>query len=466
VIRDRQGAIRVADWAPLAVGDPMPGEPDGIADLVRQLRGEAQRITAVAGRLRAVNAGDFWTGDAANEFSSRVGRAAPDLDLAAGRIETTVTALNRYLQAMGDCQSRGRTAVLRARDADADIARAQGGLQAAAEQAARDAAAAGVRAAQTPGVSSPAPPTATWVPNWNSVLEEAQQARADAVRLFNIAVGDYDDAVRRCVADLGPAVHDALTDPVHHGLFARVAHAAESGVRAGVHAVEDVNENVVEWSHEHFFTLDGISDSLGIAAAVAGFVPGAEGVALALSATKTALDYGLYRAGKKDWNDVKNDLVGTALFGAGRVLTGVSRARTAAEAAKETATASKEIAATSAEINEAEHAGEVVEPRLLTHLQTTQEARGGFEDITESLGQGTSRSWWRESGHAFRHLNLTAPGDDALTIDRYARYAAKGSNVIESYSKTKDAAQLVKSATELATGDKPERSTIRGYEIL
>ena len=202
-----------------------------------------------------------------------MGRAAPDLDLAAGRIETTVTALNRYLQAMGDCQSRGRTAVLRARDADADIARAQGGIQAAAEQAARDAAAAGVRAAQNPGVAAPPPPTATWGPNWNSVLEEAQQARADAVRIFNTAVDDYDQAVRRCVADLGPAVHDALTDPVHHGLFDRVVHAAESGVRAGVHAVEDVNENVVEWSHEHFFTLDGISDSLGIAAAVAGFVP-------------------------------------------------------------------------------------------------------------------------------------------------------------------------------------------------
>ncbi|HVW31797.1 MAG TPA: hypothetical protein VHL53_04595, partial [Acidimicrobiia bacterium] len=79
----------MADWTPLAEGDPLPGDPNGVADLVGRLRGEVGRIRAAATRLRAVNAGDFWTGDSANEFASRVGRAAPDLELAATRIDTT-----------------------------------------------------------------------------------------------------------------------------------------------------------------------------------------------------------------------------------------------------------------------------------------------------------------------------------------------------------------------------------------
>jgi len=378
---------------------------------------------------------------------------------------------------MGDCQSRGRTAVLRARDADADIARAQAGIQAAADQAVNDVAAAGIRAAQSPGVPSPTLPTATWGPNWNSVLEEAQQTRAEAVRIFNSAVEDYDQAVRRCVADLGPAVHDALTDRVHHGLLNRVVHAAESGVRAVGHAVEEANEamnhvveavdeNVAEWVHDHFLTLDGISDSLGIAAAVAGFVPGAEGVALGLSASKTALDYGLYKAGRKDWKDVKNDLVGTALFGAGRALVGVSRARTAATAVQKSADATKEAARLGREIEEAGESGQTIAAELRANLRSARARIQRFDEITEHLGNGTSRSWWKESGHAFRHLDLKVPRQDSLSIDRYARYAARSSDVIEHYSKTKDAAELVKSTAEVVTGDKPEGWKIGDYEVL
>lgn len=467
--------VPAADWTPLADVDAMPGDPDGIADLGRRLRSEAQRIRGVAARLRSVNARDFWAGDAADEFAARVGRAAPDLDLAAGRIETTATALTRYLQAIGDCQARGRTAVLRARDADAEIARAQAGLEAAANQAVKDIAAAGVRGQE--GTAVPAPPTTSWGPNWNSLLEEAQQARADAVRMFNAAVQDYDRAVRRCVADLGPAVHDALTDPVHHGLFNRVVHAVESGVSTAVHTVEDVNdavahvaetvnENVVEWSHHHFFTLDGISESLGIAAAVAAFVPGAEGVALALSASKAAFDYGLYKAGKKDFKDVRDDLIGTAAFGAGRMLTGFARARVATKAAQETLNASERAARLGRDLQQAEHAEQAVQSELRAQVASARGEIHRFKEITETLGEGTSPSWWKESSRAFRHLDLKLPGEEALKIDRLARYTAKSADALEDYSKAKDAAELVKTSAEAVTGAKPKGPMIGDYELL
>jgi|GEM_PF-5437792 len=437
----------------------MPGDPEGIADLVRRLRGEAQRITAAVGRLRAVNAGEFWTGEAANEFAARLGRAAPDLDLAAGRIDTTANALNRYLQAMGDCQGRGRTAVIRARKADDDIALALANIQAAADQAAKDLAAAGIRGQL--GVSAPAPPTAAWGPNWNSVLQEAEQDRADAARLFNAAVEDYDQAVRRCVADLGPAVHDALTDP-HHGLFNRIVHTAESGLDAVAH----VGDNMAGWVDHHLLTLDGWSDTLGIAAAVAAFVPGAEGVALALSATKTALDYGLYLSGDKEWKDVRDDLIGAALFGAGRIATGISRARTAATAGAEGVKATQQAAHWGLEIEEAEQAGRAVESGLRIKRATAVADIRRFDDIVHGLGEGTSRSWWSESAHAFRHLELKVPDEKALKIDRFARYAARSSQLSEGYSKAKDTAELVKSGAEAFTGKNPEGKKIGDYEIL
>lgn len=438
----------------------MPGDPNGIADLCGRLRAEAQRIRAVAARLQSVNAGDFWISESANEFASRVGRAAPDLDLTATRIETTATALNRYLQAIGDCQSRGRTAVLRARDAEAELARARAGVQAEADQAAKDLAAAGIQAAQNPGVT-PSAPVSAWGPNWKSVLEGAEQARTDALRLFNAAVDDYQQAVRRCISDLGPAVHDALADP-HHGVFNRIVHTAESGLNAVAH----VGDNVADWVDHHLLTLDGISDTLGIAAAVAAFVPGAEGVALALSATKTALDYGLYLSGDKEWKDVRNDLVGTALFGAGRILIGVSRARTAATATREAVKATEEAAQLGRKIEEAERTARTVDSGWRAGKASAEARIVRFDDVAESLGRGTSRSWWKESGRAFRHLDLEAPGGESLSIDRYARYAAKTTHVIGRYSKTKDAAELVKSAAESVTGEKPEGPIIGAYEIL
>ena len=133
----------------------------------------------------------------------------------------------------------------------------------------------------------------------------------------------------------------------------------------------------------------------------------------------------MYRAGdKKDWKDFRDDLIGTALFGAGRVATGVARARTAAEAGKETVDASRTIARAGAEIEEAERTGQAVDSSVLIHLDTAQVNIRRSSEITESSRQGHEQVLVEGERSAFRHLDLEAPGEKALSIDRFARFAA------------------------------------------
>ena len=48
----------------------MPGDPDGLAHLVRLLRSEAQGIRDALTRLAGVNTQEFWEGEAASAFAN------------------------------------------------------------------------------------------------------------------------------------------------------------------------------------------------------------------------------------------------------------------------------------------------------------------------------------------------------------------------------------------------------------
>jgi hypothetical protein len=63
-------------------------------------------------------------------------------------------------------------------------------------------------------------------------------------------------------------------------------------------------------------------------------------------------------------------------------------------------------------------------------------------------------------------LDLKLPGEEALKIDRLARYTAKSADALEDYSKAKDAAELVKTSAEAVTGAKPKGPMIGDYELL
>ena len=121
-------------WMPLSAGDPLPGDPDGLAQLADHLQKEADGMRDALARLRAVNASEFWEGEAATAFADARGRVAPDLELLIGRIQLSADALRGFVPAMGDCQRRGRIAVNRAREAEANLARAQAGLDEARQK--------------------------------------------------------------------------------------------------------------------------------------------------------------------------------------------------------------------------------------------------------------------------------------------------------------------------------------------
>ena len=56
---------------PLSDVDPMPGDPDGLANLGRLLRSEAQGIRDALTRLAGVNTEEFWEGEAAQYSKSK-----------------------------------------------------------------------------------------------------------------------------------------------------------------------------------------------------------------------------------------------------------------------------------------------------------------------------------------------------------------------------------------------------------
>src|SRR5256885_10210545 len=159
----------MADWSPLAEGDPLPGDPFGLADLIGLLRDEALGIDETADQLRAIDAGATWSGEAASAFTQQRQLLAPDLDLVASRIEAAIRALDAFGRSLDTAQAEGRRAVFQARDSEERITRARLGLEDMARQAADPQLAAPRRAAQFPDLPPPAP-EAYWGPNWPGEL--------------------------------------------------------------------------------------------------------------------------------------------------------------------------------------------------------------------------------------------------------------------------------------------------------
>ncbi|MDQ1491828.1 MAG: hypothetical protein QOJ23_4342 [Actinomycetota bacterium] len=418
-------------WIPLSDVDPLPGDPNGLAELVAFLRSEALQMQDALNRLGAVNSEEFWEGDAASIFADSRGRLRPDLEMVIGRIRTSADALNAFIPAMGDCQSRARIAVNRAREAEIALARARFGAEDAARQAAADHAAAEAAAEAKPGVAPP-PPPAYWGPNWNGMIEQAEQERAAAARFFNAAVHDYETAANQCANGLSPAIADRLRDPQHHGLFDRVVHAVEGVAGVGVKAVEEAGEGLVrgvEWFGETTLDhLDEVSEVLGVAAMVTGFIPPLKGVSLALAGTKMAVDASLVLAGRGDWSAVRDDAIGFAFYGAGRALTGIARAKTGLAAATKVAEDAKKMQGLLSETVEGEQAVQrtLDVTRLGVNMRRTNE-------VAKEFAEDAARPLMRETVATIRGFGAEVPGRAALSLSRSATICAIGVKGGETY---------------------------------
>lgn len=240
------------NWAPLAEDDPLPGDPQGVAQLISLLRDEALALSDTATQLRGIDAGTIWHGDAATAFRQRQEHLQPDLELVGNRIYNTTQALDQLGRAMDAAQSEARRALSSARDAEERIARARLGIETMAGQ---------VGTPEAPALSGPLArpdPGPVLGPNWQGQLDEAEAQMIAAQRLFADACEIYRDAEHRCDQMLAETVHDHLADPHHRGVFATVGHAFA---------------NIAD----HFTSVEGFSELMGASAAVcgvAGMVPG------------------------------------------------------------------------------------------------------------------------------------------------------------------------------------------------
>ena len=217
------------------------------------------------------------------------------------RFERVSAALSSYVPGLGEAQSQARTALARAKEAQADIDSAKGAIQQqnrdaeAAKQAADD------WATTHPG--QPPPPPQTWAsPNYNARLDQAQAELEAARRMLEDAKKIRDDAAHRCADTIGDASHDDLKNDT--GLFHRIGHA--------------------------------ISNFVEKAAPIVGFAAGVLGVAaiffpvlapFALAAGAMALVLDSYKAVEtgEGWGLVAMDAVGLATFGIGRAFSSVAK---------------------------------------------------------------------------------------------------------------------------------------------
>lgn len=286
---------------------------------------------------------------------------------------------------------------------------------------------------------TPPPPPAYWGNNWQAVIEEAEQERAVAARQFADAVHDYEAAANRCAESLHPAIADRLRDPHHRGLFGGIAHVVGGVGHTIAEGVEDVGAGVVHLAEDYVKTdleiagfvvehLDVVSEGLGVASMAAGFVPGLQGVSLALSGAKLVLDLGLVVAGDGDWKAVGGDAAGFALFGLGRGLAAFSRSETGIAAATKVVSETDELRRVASGTAEGEQAVErtLEMSRLSVNIRRTREVANEFAD-------DAARPLMRETLVMIRDFGAELPDRGVLSLSRGAMVAATAHKGVEAY---------------------------------
>jgi len=194
----------MADWTPLAEGDPLPGDPGGLGGLAALLGTDAGELSGVLGDLKKVDAEEVWTGENADRFTAARSKVVPKLKGLADEISKASEALRKCCPGMGNSQNLARTAVTRAREATESLNKANAGLAELASQVALTTG----PFMSAPGAPPPPPAPAVWAPNYTGMRDEAQEALDAARRLFEKAREEYDEAVDRCVKDLKKILSD------------------------------------------------------------------------------------------------------------------------------------------------------------------------------------------------------------------------------------------------------------------
>ncbi|MFD5181811.1 putative T7SS-secreted protein [Streptomyces sp. NPDC058372] len=312
--------------------DPVPGDPEDVARLGRELRKTAEAIEKQAGEIKALASVEAWKSKTAEEFREQAEGAGDKLrkafrryDEASQALGTTVNAdvcSTQYASELARAQKMADKALSDAEAADEDIRSAKSALSAQPDDTPKD---------------DPA------TKRHEKAEENATSALKAAKEAVASAKGIRDAAAKRA-AD---AIHDVIED---------------DGLKDGW---KDKFQN---WVHENSGWLKEISKWAGRIALWAGLLALAVGwipvigqiaaavlnaIALIASITALAVDLTLYLGGEGSLKAVILDAVGVATFGLGRAAIAGGKAASAGARALARSSLYKQMVAGGAKIKDA-----------------------------------------------------------------------------------------------------------------
>ncbi|KAB1986928.1 hypothetical protein [Streptomyces triticiradicis] len=202
-------AGRPRDWHPIADSDPVPGDPDRMAALGRQLRKTAEELDRQIRNLKAVVDVDAWDNKSGREFREKAKGNVKKLEAAFERYDTAATAIGSEVVEVGG----GYQDKLHARPHDyaSDLNRAQEIADAALKDAQDADERKGAAQKKLDGLSDK-----------DKKKEDADKDRKDLEDKRDAAGGEIDaarekvDAARRIRDDAAKRAREAIDDIISH----------------------------------------------------------------------------------------------------------------------------------------------------------------------------------------------------------------------------------------------------------
>ncbi|MFF5102119.1 putative T7SS-secreted protein [Streptomyces sp. NPDC000134] len=303
---------RAEEWAVIGeLSDPIPGDPEEIAGLGRELRRTAEAIKKQADEIKALASVDEWKSKTAEEFRKEAEEAEGKLRKAFKRYDTAADALGEkvveggsskeYASELHRAQTMADKALRDAREADDEQRASSGAIDKLPEKTADDA------------------------PD-RKKLEKRQEAATTALEK---AKKDL-EAAKRVRDAAAKRARDAIRHAIDH-----------DGLKDGTW------DKFKDWVHDNSGWIKKALDTLGWVATICGTLSLMVGwvpiVGQALAAVLGTIALGatllslvghtlLALAGEGSWFDVALDVVGLATFGIGRgALAGAKGASQAAQ---------------------------------------------------------------------------------------------------------------------------------------
>ncbi|MDQ4125174.1 MAG: WXG100 family type VII secretion target [Actinomycetota bacterium] len=301
-------------WQPLCESNPIPGNPDGVAVLSKNLASVACELREQTLTLQRISSEDFWEGDAADEFREHQTKLPPYLEQLATRYEKVSDALGEYHPELHEAQQEAFRALQKAQQAEQDIRAAELRVQQKAqwerdEQCRVD----------TWNAANPKEPPLS-AQGWDysqggdpaGELAAAHAALAAARRELECAIERYEDAARRCAQQIESAIDDELKN--ESGLLAlgKKIFALFKGLMTlkNLATYYEIVSLVFAGLALAFAWFPPLAAAFGIAAAAAGVI-------------KLLITLEMKRRGDADWGDVAEEVgwtaLGVATLGVGRL---------------------------------------------------------------------------------------------------------------------------------------------------